>query len=187
MNQDPESSQPGAASEARILARRAARLARRPDAEEHGEELALLTFSVGSERFALPISEVRGVAPMSRFTRVPGTRPELLGVVQLRGELIPLLDLAGLFDVTVSDTSHGQLVLCASGVAPALRVDRVAEVVRILHNALQSPEQAGSRSGLLMGLLPDGTALIRMEALLEHPALGAGAQETVGPDKSAEG
>lgn len=187
MNEGADLNQSMSTHEASILARRAARLARRADAEEDGDELALLTFSVGTERFALPISEVRAVAPMSHYTRVPGTRPELLGVVHLRGELIPLLDLAGLFGVTGSDTSQGQLVLCASGVAPALRVDGVDEVVRILHNALQPPEQAGSRSGLLMGLLPNGTALIRMEALLEHPALGAGARATVGPDKSAEG
>lgn len=162
-----------AAVEAEILHRRAERLACRDAPNVPADELALLTFTVGSERYALPLSEVKGVAALRGYARVPGTPPALLGVVQLRGELSPLLDMNALLHLPASQCETSQVVLCGSAPAPALRVDRVEEVIRVSRRTLQSPEQAGSNSGLLEGVLPDRTALISVRALLDHSALGA--------------
>ena len=53
-----------------------------------------LLFPVGPEWFALPLSAVREVIPSQTVTRLPGSPPWLHGLTNLRGELVPVIDVA---------------------------------------------------------------------------------------------
>lgn len=53
----------------------------------------LLTFRLESDVFALPIDRVREVVEYSRVTKVPGARPYVRGLLNLRGNIIPVVDL----------------------------------------------------------------------------------------------
>jgi len=57
---------------------------------------ALLAVRVGSEPLALRVLDVAGLVPIRHVMAVPSRRPELLGVVGLRGEVVPLFGLARL-------------------------------------------------------------------------------------------
>jgi chemotaxis signal transduction protein len=156
----------GHSVEEAILRARAERLARRSDvAEAGGQELELLTFSVSEERFALPLDRIRGVVALPGCTRVPGARPEVLGVIHVRGELLPLASVRRLLGLPPEEQCPPHALLCAGTRAPALGVDRVHGVVRALRTEVRAPEGAGGSSGCIEGLLADGTALLRADVL----------------------
>src|SRR5688500_12439522 len=56
-------------------------------------DLAVLTFRLGDQQYALPIDDVVEVAAMVELTRISGVRPEILGMINRRGTPMLLLDL----------------------------------------------------------------------------------------------
>jgi len=58
-----------------------------------------VTLQVGAEAYALPVENVVEVAEFDRPTPVPGTPRELLGVRNLRGEVLPVFDLAAVLGI----------------------------------------------------------------------------------------
>ena len=52
-------------------------------------------FRVGDESFALPVGQVLEVAELGSLAPVPGAPPSVLGVRNLRGQVLPVIDLAG--------------------------------------------------------------------------------------------
>ena len=67
----------------------------------------------GDEHYALPVSSVLGITQLGEVTAVPGAAPELLGVRNLRGAVIPLIDLAAVLGL---DGGHvlEWIVVCES-------------------------------------------------------------------------
>lgn len=153
-----------------LLRTRAARLAERHTAAETVAEIELLTFRVGGERFALPVHVLRGVVAVDRCTRVPGAALELLGVIYVRGEIVPLVDTGRLLNSPLGEGGPAQALLCRATVQLALGVDEVLDIVRHPAAALR-PADASLASGLIEALLPDNTALLRLQAVLAAPAL----------------
>ncbi len=56
-------------------------------------ELQLVTFEVGNEEFAIDILSVREINRLMELTRVPQSPPDVEGVINLRGRIIPVIDL----------------------------------------------------------------------------------------------
>src|ERR1700712_5225839 len=84
----------------RILRERARLLARVPESEPvAGAVLELLEFSLAQERYAVENRFVREVCPLKELTPLPCTPPFLLGVVNVRGRILPVLDLKKFFDL----------------------------------------------------------------------------------------
>lgn len=95
--------------------------------------LQLVTFGVGSEEFAVDILAVREIILMMPLTRVPQSPPEVEGVINLRGRIIPVVDLRRRFNITASDkTEHSRIIVVeVHGRVLGFIVDRVNEVKRI--------------------------------------------------------
>jgi chemotaxis signal transduction protein len=145
-------------------------LAERRSEAETADEIELLTFRVGAEQFALPVQALRGVVAVERCTRVPGAALELLGVIYVRGEIVPLVDTGRLLNSPLGEGGPAQALLCRAPVQLALGVDEILGIVRHPPDALRSAE-ASIASGLIEALLPDNTALLRLPAVLATPAL----------------
>lgn len=100
---------------------------------EGGEQLQLVTFGLGSEEFAVDILAVQEINRMMALTRVPSSPPEVEGVINLRGKIIPVVDLRkrfGLEQQAHSEQSRIVVVEVHSRVIGFI-VDRVSEVLRI--------------------------------------------------------
>src|SRR5262245_45767882 len=96
----------------RVLAARAAALAnRKANAEAQTDGLVLLTFMLGAERYALELSELAEVLPLQQITPVPAPPAELSGVINLRGEIITVIDLARVLDLPPSPPNGGYVLL----------------------------------------------------------------------------
>ena len=106
-----------------------ARASRQTDAEL----LQLVSFMVGTEEFAIPILTVREINRMMQITRVPQSPPFIEGVINLRGKIIPVMDLRKRFRLeTRENTGDSRIIVVEVGSRViGCMVDRVNEVLRI--------------------------------------------------------
>jgi purine-binding chemotaxis protein CheW len=109
---------------------------------------------IGPEAYAMPVRHVREVVSLGEVTVVPGSRPEMLGVRNLRGQILPVIDLALLLGISASAPPGRLLVAEAGGLAAGFAVDSVSEV-----SELRDPAEE-TESGLLIGATLAGGDLI---------------------------
>ncbi len=83
---------------------------------------------VGAERYALAVEHVLEVTTFSPPTPLPGARPDLLGLVPLRGRVLPVYDAAGILGAA-GERSPARIVVIVDGATRAgVAVDEVSEV-----------------------------------------------------------
>jgi purine-binding chemotaxis protein CheW len=160
--------EPDPARIAELLRQRAARLAERRTSAAAAPTVRVLSFWLGEELCALEITAVAEVLPYQRCTPVPGQAAELLGVVNLRGRIRPVLDLAAFTGAKGAGASGGYILFLRtdSGELGA-RVDRVDAVRNI---RLDELTDAGRGSGQLAsrfakGITGDSLILLDTEAV----------------------
>ena len=101
-----------------------------------------LTFAVDERRFALPAEEVTEVIQVPAAARVPQAPPALIGIANLRGAVLPLVDLAELLSLRrKGDGARAGKAIVIDGAAPtALVVDRVDALVSIEASRIETRE-----------------------------------------------
>ena len=105
------------------------------------QQLQLVTFEVSGEEFAVDILSVQEINRMMDMTRVPQSPPEVEGVINLRGKIIPVVDLRRRFGMSSAErTSENRIVVVevASRVIGFV-VDKVHEVLRISSAIVEPP------------------------------------------------
>lgn len=103
--------------------------------------LQLVTFMVNSEEFAISILSVQEINRMMQITRVPQSPSFIEGVINLRGKIIPVMDLRKRFGIeALEDSSDARIIVVevASRVI-GFTVDRVNEVLRIDSSIVEPP------------------------------------------------
>ena len=108
-----------------------------------GEQLQLVTFGIGEEEFGVDILAVQEINRMMELTRVPQSPPEVEGVINLRGRIIPVLDLRRRFGLEPRDRTDQSRIIVVEvrGRVLGFIVDRVNEVLRI-NNSIVEPAPA---------------------------------------------
>lgn len=106
-----------------------------------------LTFSLGTEDYGLQIMRVREILVLLPITVVPQTPEFVRGVINLRGKVIPVIDLRLKFGMT--RTEYGRetciIVVEVDGVHMGVIVDRVQEVVDILEGDIEDSPHFGTK------------------------------------------
>ncbi|MGC1404832.1 MAG: chemotaxis protein CheW [Thermodesulfobacteriota bacterium] len=82
-----------------ILKTRAMALALEFEKEEPGERIEIVEFLLSSERYGLELRNVREVWPLKDLTPIPCTPPFVLGVINVRGQILSIIDLKKLLDL----------------------------------------------------------------------------------------
>jgi purine-binding chemotaxis protein CheW len=97
------------------------------------DQLQLVTFELGEEEFAIDILAVREINRMLQITRVPQSGVEVEGVINLRGHIIPVVDLRTRFGMVKLDSSSESriIVVDVNDRTIGFVVDKVHEVLRI--------------------------------------------------------
>ncbi|HOM98680.1 MAG TPA: chemotaxis protein CheW [Acidobacteriota bacterium] len=111
-----------------------------------------LTFDLGPEQYAVEILKVQEIGGVLPITRVPNTKRYLKGLVNLRGKIIPVVDLRLRFDMEEAPVTEESCIIFAQvrGVELGLLVDRVADVLEIPEADIEAdPTQS---SDCLMGI-----------------------------------
>ncbi len=123
----------------------------------------LVVCALGAEEYGLPIEHVREIVRFSEPRHVASDVPWMLGVISLRGRLVPVHDLAVRLGVVAARGEVAKLVIVDSGEEPVgVLVDDVVEVLRVDEAQLEpvpSGEGQIARVGDRLVLLLDGEAL----------------------------
>jgi purine-binding chemotaxis protein CheW len=101
-----------------------------------------LSFFLGEEEYAFEVHRVREILGESQLTPVPGSHPSIRGVLNRRGEVIPVIDLRARLglDEMVEAGKPCIIILLTASLAPVgVAVDRVADVLDISESDLSSP------------------------------------------------
>jgi purine-binding chemotaxis protein CheW len=110
--------------------------------------------SVGAEAYAMPVDSVLEVAELGQVTDVPGARPALLGIRNLRGRILPVADLARVLGV-IRSVPPGRLVVAENaGSTVGFAADEVHTI-----GALPDQRQ-DTESDLLAGAALSGGDLV---------------------------
>lgn len=104
-------------------------------------EEQLVVFELNSEAYGINVTQVQSVIPMPKIISVPGVPNFIEGVVNLRGTVIPVVDLRHRFDL--SQPANGQkniiVIVELDQGQVGLIVDKVPEVVKIPDVAIEPP------------------------------------------------
>ena len=155
---------PSEAEKKRILKTRAEVLAREPDKIEQGEQIEVVGFTLSYEQYGVESLYVREVYPLQEFTPVPCTPAFVLGIINLRGAILSILDLRKFFDLP--ETGLGDLnrviVLFSEGMEFGVLADAITGVHQVLRDGLQPPPPTftGLRREYLKGVSPDRMAIL---------------------------
>jgi purine-binding chemotaxis protein CheW len=98
----------------------------------------LVVFSLGSEEYGLPITTVQEIIRYTRPRTIPSAPPSVRGVINLRGKIIPVVDLKSRLARAGGDAEESKIVIVEAGAVTAgLIVDDVDEVITIDEDTLE--------------------------------------------------
>jgi purine-binding chemotaxis protein CheW len=140
------------------------------------EPKEVLVFRLGREEYAIDVDWVQEIRGYQGATRLPNSPKHVLGVSNLRGAIVPLVDLRvglGVGEATYQE-STASIILSRAGRSVGIVVDGVSDVLQLqAGQALPAPDQGGGSHA--MGIVPlDERLLILLDIAGVLDALGMG-------------
>jgi purine-binding chemotaxis protein CheW len=134
------------------------------DPGKEDRELQLVIFQLGREEFAVDVAQVREIIRMQDITRMPKAPSFVEGIINLRGQIIAVLDLAQRMSLESAERgSETRIIVVEAGdVKVGMIVDSVSEVMRINENEVEpSPALAADvEAAYLKGVVKRDNRLI---------------------------
>ena len=128
-------------------------------------EEQFVVFNLGNEEYCIPIHQVREIIQYKGATKMPGTPKYFEGIINLRGKIIPVIDLAAKFEVVAKSGQRQALIIEIGENNIGVVVDEVSEVLRLLDSAIEAaPAQEASGRTYIRGI---GKTQDRLLILLE--------------------
>jgi purine-binding chemotaxis protein CheW len=123
------------------LKRRAESLAAEQSEEGIEDALSILLFGIGPEWYAVGIESVREIYNEYVVTPVPCVPPSILGVINVRGEIISVTDLRTLLRLPAGETEESSPVIVVEngGCTTALVVDMIGDIADVPKDAVEPP------------------------------------------------
>ncbi len=157
--------------EKEILKARAQLLARKTEHEDkHLERLEVLEFFLASERYGIELSRVRETIPLKQFSPVPCTPSFVLGLINVRGRILSVIDIKKFFDLPergITDLNK-VIILYYGDMEFGILADAVTGIREISLADLQPtlPTLTGIRSEYLKGVTGDRLVVLDAPKLL---------------------
>ena len=109
----------------------------------------LLTFHVGDQEFSLDIMCVREIRGWTKTTPLPHAPAHMKGVINLRGTVLPVMDLAKRLSMETQDHTDRNVIIVVSfnGSMTGLLVDAVSDIVTLPDEDLRPPPEIAGHSG----------------------------------------
>lgn len=98
-------------------------------------------FELGGETYGLNVTQVQSIIPMQEITTVPGAPAFVEGVVNLRGAVIPVVDLRSRFNLGLPANGRKPVIIITelADLQVGLIVDRVTDVIKIAEETIEPP------------------------------------------------
>lgn len=158
----------------RILTARAKTLARE-HVQEQRQSLEVVEFLLAHERYALDASFVREVCPLREITPLPATPAFVLGIINVRGQIVSVIDLKKFFDLPQTGlTDFNKVIVLRDGPMEfGLLADAVAGVHRLPLTDIQPPlpTLTGIRAEYLRGVTEHRLVILDGARILADPKI----------------
>ncbi|AJD02406.1 chemotaxis protein CheW [Campylobacter lari] len=163
-----------------VLQKQQAQIAE-PDVDKEEDIIQLVGFVVGDEEYAIPILNIQEIIKPIEYTRVPSVPDYVLGVFNMRGNVMPLIDLAKRFNQGSSKMTPQTRYIVLKGIAngnqaPAgnagFVIDRLTEAIKIHRSRIDPPpETLLKEKGMIFGIgkrEENILTILKAEALLKR-------------------
>jgi purine-binding chemotaxis protein CheW len=120
---------------------------------DNDTNLQLVTFQLGEEWYGIDIMDVEGIVKIEDVRSIPNAPPFVEGIFNLRGDIIPVINLHKRFHLKVPSLSEedrllsGFIILNIEGVLLAVIIDKVSRVLTVKSREVQPPPQMLSGIG----------------------------------------
>ena len=131
--------------------------------EKDINEIQYLTFKIGIENYAIKLVENKEVIEPPGITKVPNTKKYVMGVINLRGQIVPVINLGNKLDLS-SENNKGQriIVVEVNNSLVGIMVDDVKDVVGIAQDNIEEIKESkgGINQEFMNGVFPYENDLI---------------------------
>ena len=160
----------------KILKARAKNLAREPVKEEAaGEYIEIIEFLLANERYAIETVFIREVYGLKVFTPMPCTPPYVLGVINVRGQIISVIDIKKFFNLPEKGLSdlNKTIILHEGDMEFGLLADKILSVRSILLKDIQPslPTLKDKRVDYLRGVTEDRMIILDAKKILNDKSI----------------
>lgn len=109
--------------------------------KEQKKTVRVLSFALGEESYGVSVTDIREVVRLGKITRVPNVPEFVVGVVNLRGEIVAVLDLKYFLGLSGREINKNSMVIMtdARGAINGFLVDRMKEALDVEETAIQPP------------------------------------------------
>lgn len=148
-----------------ILKERAKNLAREPKANEFNQQsLEIVEFKIEKERYGIETQYIEKVHHLEYLTPIPGLPAFMIGIINVHGQIIPVLDIKVFFNIQnngLSDLSKAIIVRYQQSIIGIL-ADEIFGVIKISNNEIQTnlPSLTGIRADYLKGITLSQTVIL---------------------------
>jgi purine-binding chemotaxis protein CheW len=160
----------------KILKTRAKILAVEPEKKAKTEEfIQVVEFLLACEKYAVGSEYVREIYPLKEFTPIPCTPPFVLGIINVRGQILSVIDIKKFFDIPEKGLTdlNKVIILHSKGMEFGILADAVTSVRNIAASDLQTslPTLTGVREEYLKGVTKERTVILDAEKLLSDKSI----------------
>ncbi|MEW6209394.1 MAG: chemotaxis protein CheW [Acidobacteriota bacterium] len=154
-----------------VLKQRAIEMAEEPTpGDEDEERLEVIEFALAYENYAVESRFVREVYPLRHFTPLPAAPPFVLGLINVRSQVLSVLDIRKFFDLPEKGlTDLNKVIIARRGdMEVGLLVDSIAGAKSVRASELQAalPILTGVRAEFLKGVTADRLTILDLEKIL---------------------
>jgi purine-binding chemotaxis protein CheW len=140
-----------------------------------GEEKKVIVFTLGSEEYGVEVDKVRTIERMQPMTRVPKVPAFINGVINLRGVVVPIIDLRARFGLDLAEYNDNTriIIVSAEEFEVGLIVDSANDVIDLDSDEINSPPEivGGIKAKYLDGIARVGEnrllVLLNLERVLD--------------------
>ncbi|STX38533.1 chemotaxis protein CheW [Legionella feeleii] len=168
--------QPSPDETQQILKHRAQRLAKKPQVlEQATDTISVMEFELGEETYAIELSYIDEVCPAKQITPLPGIPAYMLGIMNVRGKIMSVLDIKTFFEIPKKElTNLSQVIILHSDLMEfGIIADRSIGPRIITVNSIQSPLStfSGVRKEYLKGLTEKQVVILDANKILNDPTI----------------
>lgn len=129
-------------------------------------ECQFVVFRLGTEEYGIPITQIKEINRLTAATKVPRSPAFIEGIINLRGQIIPIVDLKKRFDIDLTEyTADARIIVIQVNASTfGVQVDSVSEVLRINSSDIEPAPNivAGIDSRYITGVAKVGERLLIM-------------------------
>lgn len=130
-----------------------------------GEDIKVIVFKLGDEEYGIEVDKVQTIERMLPITRVPKTYTFVKGVINLRGVVIPIIDLRGRFNLPMVEYNENTriIIVAVNDLEVGFIVDSANDVIDLNTDKIENPPEV---VGGIKAKYLQGVAKINEERLL---------------------